>query len=145
MSQSTGTDLVQHFGLRPEKVTVVHNGYDEERFRVIHEVEPVLSRLGLQDKAYLLFVGSILRHKNIERLVEAVAKANTGLTLVVVGVNKDDAYLREVQARAKECGFNDSTFRYLEYVSDQDLPVLYSGALSFHSTVASRGIRGSNS
>ncbi|BCS53767.1 glycosyltransferase family 1 protein [Geobacter sp. SVR] len=131
VSQSTGTDLVQHFGLRPDQVTVVHNGYDEERFRVIHEVQAVLSRLGLQDKAYLLFVGSILRHKNIERVVEAVAKANTGLALVVVGANKDDAYLRAVQARARECGLDDSIFRYLEYVSDQDLPVLYRGALSF--------------
>jgi glycosyltransferase involved in cell wall biosynthesis len=131
VSQSTCTDLVQYFGLRPEQVTVVQNGYDEERFRVIHEVEPVLSRFGLQDKSYLLFVGSILRHKNIERLIEAVAKANTGLALVVVGVNKDNAYMRAVQARARESGLDDRVFRYLEYVSDQDLPVLYSGALSF--------------
>lgn len=131
VSEATKQEIVDEFGIDPGKIHVVHNGYDERRFRIINDPQTSLNELGLDAGRYLLCVASILRHKNIVRLVNAFAALNTDLQLVIAGVCKDFSYLEEIRAAARECGLNELRFRYLEYVSDEDLPFLYSGARAF--------------
>lgn len=131
VSEATKRDISDSFGIDPDKIHVVYNGYDEYRFRIIDNPQEHLQELGLKSGNYLLFVGSILRHKNIIRLIQAFAELKTDLLLVVVGVCKDYSYLEEIRNTVWECGLNESRFRYLEYVSDEDLPFLYAGAKAF--------------
>lgn len=131
VSESTKHDIVASFGINPDKIHVVHNGYDEDRFRVVENIQPVLSRYGLQRGGYFLFVGSILRHKNIIRLVQAFAALDNTHSLIVAGVNKDNDYLNEILSCAHGLGLSKDRFHYLEFIPDEDIPYLYNGAVAF--------------
>lgn len=131
VSESTKQDIVASFGINPDKIHVIYNGYDELRFLVIKNPQAILDRYGLKLGKYFLFVGSILKHKNIVRLVQAFAKLDSEFVLVIAGVCKDIAYLEEIKKVAEELGISEDQLRYLEYVSDNDLPYLYNGAISY--------------
>lgn len=131
VSETTKNDLVATYNIDPDKIHVIYNGYDETRFRILDNPQSVLSRYGLQVGEYFLFVGSILKHKNIIRLVRAFATLNGRTKLVVAGVCKDKAYLREIMDTFAELGLSLKHISYLEYVSDEDLPFLYNGAIAF--------------
>jgi glycosyltransferase involved in cell wall biosynthesis len=127
VSESTKADLERSFGLDPAKIHVIHNGYDDDRFRQVADPTPVLERFGLEPRGYYLYVGSILRHKNLVRLVHALGRLQDRKCLVLVGACKDPEYLEEIRAAACSCGVGDRV-RYLDYLDDADLPSLYSAA-----------------
>jgi glycosyltransferase involved in cell wall biosynthesis len=66
-SESTRTDVVRHFGLRPDGISVVYPGYDPAAYFPDGRdgSAPAL------DSAYLLYVGNLFPHKNLGRLIEA--------------------------------------------------------------------------
>lgn len=128
VSEATKKDVVATFGIDPDKVHVIYNGYDDARFRVVDDHHSVLSRYGLHAGEYFLFVGSILRHKNVARLVRAFAKLNSKSKVVIAGACKDKDYLVEILRLVDEFQVPRENFLYLEYVSDDDLPYLYNGA-----------------
>lgn len=131
VSESTKQDIVKTFGTDPAKIHVVNNGYDEERFRIIDEPQPSLDLYELQAGQYVLFVGSILKHKNIIRLVEAFSSVETDLKLVIAGYCKDASYLSEILKATAELGLSADRFQYIEFVAEDDLPSLYAGARVF--------------
>jgi len=131
VSESTKQELVASFGINPDKIHVIHNGYDERRFRVIDNPQPMLDRYGLQSGSYFLFVGSILKHKNLVRLVRAFASVERECQLVIAGVCKDAAYLAEINKVAAELGISATRLRFLEYIPDDALPYLYNGAIAY--------------
>ena len=126
VSEATKLDIIDSFGISPEKIHVVYNGYDSERFHEAINPIPVLKRLDLAGTKYFLFVGSILRHKNIVRLVQSLACLDPCTSLVIAGVCKDSAYLEEIMSASAE--LRSGRVRYLEYVANDDLPSLYQGA-----------------
>jgi glycosyltransferase involved in cell wall biosynthesis len=131
VSESTKQDIVASFGINPDKIHVIYNGYDELRFCIIEDSRPILDRYGLQSGKYFLFVGSILKHKNLSRLVQAFARLEGEPILVIAGVCKDVDCLEDVKKVATNLGIFESRLRYLEYVEDDALPYLYNGALAF--------------
>ena len=76
VSHSTKRDLVQHYGLLPDKVDVIHNGVDAS-FRSLpaDQVAAFRSRAGLPDR-YVLFVGTLEPRKNVARLIEVFSREN---------------------------------------------------------------------
>ena len=130
VSESTRRDVIERFGVSAEKIHVIYNGYDESRFRVIIEPEPVLHRYGLKNRTYFIFIGSILRHKNLVRLAQAFSMHNNDTKLVIVGACKDVGYLKELMNTANSLGISDRV-HYLDYVPDDDLPYLLNGAVAF--------------
>ncbi|MDQ2783886.1 MAG: glycosyltransferase family 4 protein [Chloroflexota bacterium] len=132
VSAHTRDDLVQHFGVRPERVTVIPNAADERyrpaatrdditRFKAAHT---------LPDR-FILFVGTLEPRKNLRRLIEGFALLrddDPDVKLVIVGASgwltSDLAPL--VQSR----GLSDRTI-FTGYVSDDDLPRWYQAATVF--------------
>jgi len=131
VSESTKKDIITSFGIDPFKIHVIYNGYDDQRFRIIKDTQPVLDHFGLHYGKYFLFVGSILKHKNISRLVQAFSRVVTEAVLVIAGVCKDGDCLAEVKKVAMDLGLSEERLRYLDYVDDEALPYLYNGALAF--------------
>lgn len=131
VSESTKQDIVVSFGINPDKIHVIYNGYDEFRFHVIENPQPTLDSYELQSGNYFLFVGSILKHKNIIRLVQAFSRLESEAILVIAGACKDSDNLEDIKKAAADLGILETRLRYLEYVSDDDLPFLYNGAISF--------------
>ncbi|MGD9904428.1 MAG: glycosyltransferase family 4 protein [Vicinamibacterales bacterium] len=90
VSEASKRDILHYTGVRPEKVVVVHNGIDA-RFAAIPD-DAALERVRLRfdlSHPFVLYVGNIKPHKNLERLIEAFAMARTAgpddLRLVVIG------------------------------------------------------------
>ena len=76
-------------------------------------------------------MGSILRHKNLVRLVKALSRLDRKVKLVVTGACKDAEYLQEVRRVAADSGIPDDSLCYLDFVSDEELPFVYNGARAF--------------
>lgn len=106
VSQRTKDDLVELYGIPPERITVT-----------LHGVDPAFSPPGRGNGAYLLFVGAIQKRKN--PLAAAQAAAEVGLPLVVAGPSRDAALVRELARRGADIR---------GYVSKPELAELYRGA-----------------
>ncbi len=72
ISEFSRGEIVRHFGIAPERITVVHNGVDERYFERIDaaQAEAAVSALNLPER-FFLFVGTFQPRKNIERIVDA--------------------------------------------------------------------------
>ena len=72
VSQATKDDLIKLYGTDPNKITVVHNGYDSDLFNVTSKVSSTkLEQYNLKRNQYLLFLGTIQPRKNAIKLVQA--------------------------------------------------------------------------
>ncbi len=72
ISEYSRREIVRHFGIAPERITVVHNGVDERYFERIgaEQAEAAVSALNLPER-FFLFVGTFQPRKNIERIIDA--------------------------------------------------------------------------
>jgi glycosyltransferase involved in cell wall biosynthesis len=85
-SDSTKRDLVEHYPVHPERVTVAHLGVDAAAFRDPSpaDVAAVAARFRI-DRPYILFLGGLESRKNLVRIVEAFARTPIDLDLVIAG------------------------------------------------------------
>jgi glycosyltransferase involved in cell wall biosynthesis len=88
VSERTKADLVELYGVSPERITVAHHGID-----------PAFTPGGRPD-SYVLFVGSIQARK--DPLAAADAAAAAGLRLVVAGPTRDSELARELERRGAD-------------------------------------------
>jgi glycosyltransferase involved in cell wall biosynthesis len=88
VSGRTKRDLVELYGIAPEKITVTPHG-----------VGSVFSP-GTGSKQYVLMVGAVERRKN--PLAAAVAASEVGLPLVVAGPVRDTELARELERRGAQ-------------------------------------------
>ena len=71
VSEATKKDLINKLGCPEEKITVVYEGFDKEKFKP--DKSPKSLKLLKINQPYFLFVGTLQPRKNIERLIEAFA------------------------------------------------------------------------
>lgn len=86
-SQATKRDLVQQYGIRPDKIHVVYPGIDPTLAPVTDpaQLAAVQQKYGIR-APYLLYVGTLQPRKNLERLVRAYAASGlTEYQLVLAG------------------------------------------------------------
>ena len=108
VSERTKRDLVEHYGVPPDRVVVTPNGVDP----AFHPPSDTVSQ-----GTYVLAVGAIQRRKN--QLAALEAASAVGLPLVVVGPHRDPALAEELRRRGA---------RLEGYVETERLAELYRGA-----------------
>ena len=125
VSASTRRDLVERYGVAPERIRVIHNGVDHARFYP-REVDPeqVARRYGVPHP-FVLCVGSLMPWRNAPRLLRAVARLGLGVLFVGRDIWGSDPTAR----LAAERGW--SWARCVGYVADDELPMLYNAARVF--------------
>ena len=123
-------EVVSHFGVDPAKVHAIHLGIGKNYVpRSAEELGPVLARLGLSAKKYILAVGTLEPRKNLIQAIDAYAglpeAVRKSTPLVIAGMK---GWLAgELQARINK--YEDrGEVRWLGYVPAEILPMLYSGA-----------------
>ncbi|MCS7220938.1 MAG: glycosyltransferase family 1 protein [Anaerolineae bacterium] len=128
ISEATKADLIRHFSIASDQVVVTPLAADT-RFtpRSPEEVAAVRQKYTLSDP-YVLYIGSNKPHKNLVRLVEALSRQPSPITLVIGGT-WDHRY-PQARQRAYELGMSGRV-RWLGPVPECDLPALYSGAILF--------------
>lgn len=101
VSEATKVDVVQYFDVAPEKIMVAHNGVEYDLYRRKHskeEEDAVRKKYCLPEK-YFLYLGSMRKHKNVERLIRAYALLDAGIRneykLVITNANKEIKQLIE--------------------------------------------------
>ncbi|MBU9326550.1 glycosyltransferase family 4 protein [Burkholderia multivorans] len=129
ISEYSKREIVEHFGIAPERISVVPLGVHPRFFDPIDRSarEAVLTRLGLPAQ-FFLCVGTLQPRKNLERVVDAHASLPADLRrsvpLVVVG--RAGWGCEELVARLR--GHADGSIRWLEYLPDDDVRALMQSA-----------------
>ena len=122
VSQSTRRDVLRLYGVPPEKIHVVMAGYESDRFT---PDGPAADPVG---SPYALYVGNVMPHKNLLRLVEAFARVakRLPLTLVLRGSGRAP-HVRALRQRIDALSLGDRV-DWRPYEPPEQLPALYRGA-----------------
>ncbi|NQT91355.1 MAG: glycosyltransferase family 4 protein [Lentisphaerae bacterium] len=126
ISRRTAADLEEMLGLDPSIVFPIHLGVDSVfRPSPAETVDRALKNLGISGP-YILTVGTLEPRKNLPFLVDVFEqlKGFDG-QLVIAGMKgwKTEPILRRIGESSRS-----SAIRILDYVSDDELPALYTGA-----------------
>jgi glycosyltransferase involved in cell wall biosynthesis len=133
VSEASKRDILHFFNIPPEKIVVIYNAIDDH-FGVApadEDVARVRERYQL-DHQFVLYVGNIKPHKNLVRLIEAFAELRRAgfdeVKLLIIGdqISKLPALRRAVHSHKLH-----KHVRFLGYVSDQTLGILYRLAAAF--------------
>lgn len=126
-------ELAELYGVPPSRSRTVYLGVDPGFGpRSAHEAQPVLERLGLGYRAYLLSVATVEPRKNLGRLVQAFGSlprsTRRAFPLVLAGARGwgDGTLQREIQPL-----LDSGEIVVLGFVNEPDLPALYGGATAF--------------
>jgi glycosyltransferase involved in cell wall biosynthesis len=133
ISHHTKQDVMRYLGVPESKLYVVHPAASSLfASKSVAQRSMALSKYGLPDKSYILFIGNIEPRKNLVRLLVAYSEARKQLTrrhrLVLVG--GQGWQNAEIFRKAEELDLG-SDLIFLGYVPDEDLPALMSGAVVF--------------
>ncbi len=130
VSQQTKRDLLAMYGIEDQKVVVIPEGIDQDRFR---PVDPKDSRsLDLQRRfgSYLLMVGTLEPRKNHAAALRALVRLHAHghkLKLVIVGgAGWKFSPVHQLVAQLNL----ESWVEFTGYVPDEELPTYYSNALA---------------
>ena len=124
----------------PRKMVIVPNGVDTEFFRPGLKNEQILSKYGLEEQSYILFVGRVSPEKGIHILLRAFKQIVNDIPkdfkLVIVGPLTStfnsaqiSGYAKAVMRYAKE-GLDERVV-FTEAMDKNSLRILYSSAYCF--------------
>jgi alpha-maltose-1-phosphate synthase len=71
VSEQMKTDVIEAYGINPEKVKVIHNGIDPEFYKPTFDTNLLLEYGINPEIPFVLFVGRITRQKGISQLISA--------------------------------------------------------------------------
>ncbi|MCL4535052.1 MAG: glycosyltransferase family 4 protein [Bacteroidetes bacterium] len=124
-SANTKDDLVRLLGVPEERVTVVYPGV-EDAYRPIEDEArriEVAQRLRLE-RPFLLMVGTLEPRKNLVRLLEAFHKLTQAFPHELIVVGRPGWMYREIYQTVGRLGLHNRV-RFLGFLAEEDLPVLY--------------------
>lgn len=154
VSKATKKDIISKVKIPSNKISVIYEGYDKKLFKPqkIDVLKKTLKYYDLDCSKYFLFVGTIQPRKNLERLIKAYADYVKGLGTTAEGkrtkdygkealVSSPNALSPLILAGSKGWMSDDiyklpkklgieQYVKFLGFVPDKDLPVLYCGAMA---------------
>lgn len=134
VSQGTKTDILEHFDIDPDKITVIYNGINTEQYQPTSDTN-TLEQYGIDpEKPIVLFVGRITRQKGIIHLVNAIRYINADAQVVLcAGAPDTPEVLAEMETAVKH--IRKEGFKHLywikEMLSKEEVIQLYSHARVF--------------
>ncbi|MDM8531530.1 glycosyltransferase family 1 protein [Anaerolineales bacterium HSG25] len=138
VSETTRQDLIELYQTPSEKITTLYHGVSPD-FKPIEDKnshDSVRNTYNINNNPFILSVGTIQPRKNYRRLIQAFAQTLTHLPkplaeqlLLVIGGDKGWQY-EPIYNEVSQLGL-ESQVRFIGFVADEDLPVLYSAATLF--------------
>ena len=131
ISNNSKNDIIKHFRLNKEKVEVIYNSAGHKfkpRFEGEFNYENLIKKYGLKND-YILYVGVVENRKNISgilQIADLVAEKNRALQFVIAG--KPGHGFGNIK---KAIDKRKDNVRYLNFVDEEDLPLLYNAAKIF--------------
>ena len=133
VSQQMKTDVIEAYGVSPEKVTVIHNGIDPEFYKPTFDNDLLLEYGINPEIPFVLFVGRITRQKGISQLISAAKYFNTTCQLVLCAGAPDTLEIaKETEELIIELkSHRDGIILISEMLPREKIKVLYSHARVF--------------
>lgn len=129
ISQSTQDDLRRFFPEIKVPSAVIHHGVSDMFARSTSSaIADVRARVLPQGGDYLLYVGHFHPRKNIPGLIAGYAALAGPRPALVLAGNHNPELRVQMAAHARSCGVGEHELIQLDYVADQDLAPLISGA-----------------
>jgi glycosyltransferase involved in cell wall biosynthesis len=124
VSKATKEEIIKHLHVPEEKISVIYEGVEQKKtLNFQHST--------LNYKNYLLHVGNLYPHKNMNLVLQSLKKIrdedNLPVQLVIVG--KEDYFYQKFQKKVKDLGLQDQII-FMGEVSDTKLQQLYEHALA---------------
>jgi glycosyltransferase involved in cell wall biosynthesis len=123
LSEASRQDIVRMYGVAAEKVHVAPCGYDARRFNPYGP-----TAFGPDGDAYALYVGNVMPHKNLLRLVDAFAAIarRSPLRLLIRGWGRRP-HVEALRRRIAERGIGERV-DWQPWAEPSAVPALYRGA-----------------
>ncbi|MCI1680493.1 MAG: glycosyltransferase family 4 protein [Ewingella americana] len=131
-AQMIKNEIMADFGLPDEKITVIYNAIDNQKFLPATEAlrHQLRQQFNIPQQAHcLIFVGSGFERKGLEAAIRAVAPTNS--ILLVVGQDKDEKRYRGLaqslgcEQRIRFMGVQKQTLPFYQAADALLLPTLY--------------------
>jgi glycosyltransferase involved in cell wall biosynthesis len=129
ISESSKGDIIKEYGIPGYKIAVIYPGIKDTRVNKTEELKmnEIKEKYGIK-KDFILYVGTLQPRKNVVRLIAAFSKLHKDIDLVIVG--KKGWLYEEILAAPKKYGIEEKV-KFLDSVTDEDLPAFYQNALCF--------------
>ena len=133
VSEFSKKEIIKYYGIDSSLISVAHPSVDRRLFyrRSAEEIHKVKAKYDIFSEKYIFSVGNIEPRKNYGRLIDAYVSLPKSITdkypLVIVGAGgwNNESEKAKIQA-AKENGYK--IINPKQFVADEDMPALYSGA-----------------
>jgi glycosyltransferase involved in cell wall biosynthesis len=135
VSKYSQQDIIKHIGIKEDKISTVKEGIDRKYKHIEDEkkVQKTVARLGITKPYILMSAASDLR-KNTIRAIEAFNMFNNmtdyKYQLVITSIGKKELVTTNVKEKIEELNLEKYVV-ITEYVSDEDMVLLYNGGLFF--------------
>lgn len=130
VSHFTKRELREYYNVPEEKIRVIHNGVDVNKFKPAQDKRKVKEELGFKaDDLAILSVGRLYARKGLFTLIEsmpAVVERFKNAKFIISGKGQSDE-MRKLIAHAEKIGVKDSII-FTGYYPDKKLPKLYQAA-----------------
>jgi glycogen synthase len=133
VSEQMRRDVIDAYGVRPENVTVIHNGIDPDFYKPTFSND-LLKEYGIDpEKPFVLFVGRITRQKGISQLIGAAKHFSKECQVVLcAGAPDTEEIARETdELIAKLKAEREGIILISEMLPREKVRVLYSHARVF--------------
>lgn len=134
VSEATADQAAEAFGIDRKRIPVAYPGVDTEFFRPVapEPAREIAARQGVRWR-YILALASVSPRRNLEtvlRAFSAIAPTIPDVALVIAGNRSySPEYTEKIERLAAERA--PGRVRFLDYIPEEALPALYSGAELF--------------
>ena len=127
VSEQTKKDVMGFLEVSEKKIVVVGQSCDPQFWKPVSQeaVEQARKKYGLPER-YVISVGTVEERKNQLTAVEAMAKVDQNISLVIVG--RHQRYAEKAKASVEEFHM-EHRVHFLEQADFDDFPALYAGAI----------------
>ncbi len=136
ISNFSKKDVIEQYGVQKEKISMIYPGYNKDNFQYqISNIKTaeVKKKYKIGD-SYIIYIGTVQPRKNLVRLIEAYAKIEEDLQLVIVGKitgqDREGWKFEEILDAPKKLGI-EGRVKFLGFVATDELKHLLSGSLAF--------------
>lgn len=132
VSQYSKSDLIESYGIEPQKIDITPNGYNPQYAKKLSDLQKQEVRMQYcNGKPYFLFVGLIIKRKNLHRLMEAydMFRKKTGKDIALVVVGKRKWWDAEHEAVYRGMQFKDEVI-FTDRLEPEELSRVMAAALA---------------
>jgi glycogen synthase len=133
VSQGMKKDVIDLYGVSPDKVQVIYNGIDPDFYTPTFDPS-ILGKHGIDaDKPFILFVGRITRQKGITQLLSAIHHLDPEIQVVLcAGAPDTPEIAQEMQQKMQQLNeVRQGVFWIEDMLPHEELRILYSHASLF--------------